>query len=207
VSAIEQLENEVRQLEAEITRGGLDPAAKMAYRERLAYTSARLADLEARADYAEISSDDLQRQLEEAELRREELYPQMKAAVGDRHSRPALARKLERAYQELAQHEAGLRTEVSNRAWSEANALGFKQNAERTAEREVREADAEALAGLEDFQRPMAEHKLAASFDARVAKHAEAVEAGLWQRAEKMIGAQMIGGPGAVPTEIPTEEE
>jgi hypothetical protein len=145
--------------------------------------------------------------LEEAELRREELYPQVKAALEDRTRRPALARKLEREYQELAQHEAGLRTEAQNRVLAEANFLGFKQRAEKVAAREIDEQDKEALAGLEGWQRGKAEEELAESRDERIASRAEAVHERLWADAERSIGAEMLYGRGGIPVEIPIEKD
>ena len=123
MNTIEHLTNEVQQLEQALAQPDLNPTTEVAMRERHALASARLADLESRADYAEVSTEDLQGLLEDAELRREELYPQLQTALQDRANRPALARKLERDYNDLAQSQAGLRSELDTRQFQEANVV------------------------------------------------------------------------------------
>ena len=131
----------------------------------------------------------------------------MKAALEDRANRPALARKLEREYRELAQHETGLRTELETRAIQEANVVLHQHRAAVVAEREQREEDAAALEGVEGWQREKAAEKLRESFDRRLEKRTALTADSLMAEAERRVAANLAGlGPGWEPTEIPTEE-
>ena len=130
----------------------------------------------------------------------------LKAAVADRAHSPATARKLEREFEALAQDAAGLRTELQNRVLAEANALGYRNRAEKIAEREIDEQDQEALAGLEDWRRGKAAEQLADSRARRIEQHAEVVHERLWEQAEAKVGARLLNpGTGAEPTEMPAE--
>jgi hypothetical protein len=94
VNSIEPPSNLVQQLVAALARPGLDPTTEVAMQELHALVSAELADVAERADYAEVSTEDLPSQQEDDELRREELLPRARRPWEDRANRAALARKM-----------------------------------------------------------------------------------------------------------------
>ena len=206
MNTTEALSNEVQQLEQALAQSDLDPVAQVAMRERHALVSTRLADLESRAEFAEVSSEDLRGLLEDGELRREELFPELQAALADRVTRPALARKLQREYDDLAQNQAGLRAELDTRQFQEVNDILSRNRASVVAEREIDQADGEALEGLETWRREKAREQLAISRDRRIEKHTALVHERLLTDADAKVGAQLLMPGHHEPTEMPVEE-
>ena len=170
------------------------------------FSSTGRTNLESRTEYAEVSTEDLHSLLEDSGLRGEELFPQLQAALADRANRPALARKMQREYNDLAQNQAGLGSELDTRRFREANEVLARHRAEVVAEREIRQADEEAQSGLQDdWRRGKAQERLAETFDGRVAKHTGIVHERLLMEADAKVGAQLLM-PGHEPTEMPVDE-
>jgi hypothetical protein len=166
-------------------------------RERHAFITAKLWDLAVSAPYAETSTEDLRTRLEDAELEPEELLPLMRAALADRANGPALARKMEREFDDLAQGVAGLRTELDTRQLQDANDVLARHRASVVAEREIRQTDVDALAGLQDdWRRAKAKERLTETFEGRLAKHTGIVHERLLAEADaKGRGAAALARP------------
>jgi len=166
-------------------------------RERHAYTSARLAELESSAPYANITTEDLQAQRETGELEREDARLALDQAIATRGAQSVLARKLTRDLEAIDERENRLRVELSTRAFAEVTAELGRGRAVTVAEREIKAKDAEAVAGLEGWRKAKAEEELRSSFDDRVARHAQEVEARLWEEGEAKVGSRLLspGGP------------
>lgn len=207
VNTIEALSNEVQQLEQALAqpdlgshhRGGDAGASRLHHGQALGPGGL--------APYAETSTEDLRTQLEDAELEREELLPLMRAALADRANRPALARKMEREFDDLAQGVAGLRTELDTRQLQDANDVLARHRASVVAEREIRQTDVDALAGLQDdWRRAKAKERLTETFEGRLTKHTGIVHERLLAEADAKVGAQLLL-PGHEPTELPESAE
>ena len=112
---------------------------------------------------------------------------------------------MEREYNDLAQNQAGLRSELDTRQFQEANNVLARHRAEVVAEREIDQADVEALEGLEAWRREKAREQLASSRERRIEKHTGVVHERLLAEAVAKVGAQLLL-PGHEPTELPVEE-
>lgn len=208
---VKDLDKELAQLEAAIAEPGLDATDQVKLRERHALVSAKLADAERSAPYAEDDTEALRAMRETGELERENVRLELDAAITNRGERSVLARQLRTQLFDIDQRESALRVELETRAFADATRELGRRRAATVAEQEIRAQDAEALAGLDDWRRGKAEEALRSSFDDRVAKHAETVESRLWQEGEADAGRTLLlgvlGGPdGDMPVARPLRE-
>ncbi len=123
------------------------PPIQVKLRERHAFVSARLADMERQAPYAGQDTEALQAQRDTGELERETKRLELDAALSNRGPNSALARKLTRELDEITTREAGLREELSVRAMQEVSIELALHRARVHAERELRAEDEAALLG------------------------------------------------------------
>ena len=205
----ETLDKELAQLEAAIAEPGLGAKDQVSLRSRHAFVSAKLADLERSAPYAEKDTEALRAEREVGELERENKRLDLDAAVENRGERSALARQLKAELAEIDARENNLRIELQTRSFAEATQELGRRRAAVVAEREIRAKDTEAVAGLEDWRKAKAEEALRESFDERVARHAADVEERLWREGEARVGARLLfpDGPGhATPEARPLQE-
>ena len=166
-------------------------------RERHAFVSARLADMERQAPYAGQDTEVLQAQRDTGELEREDKRLERDAAISNRGPNSALARKLTRELDDITMREAGLREELSVREMQQANTELALHRARVHAERELRAEDEAALAGLEDRRRGKATEALRYSFDDRLAQVVGPTQERLIAEAEATIGSRLLFGPSA----------
>ena len=140
------------ELESAIAEGGRAATDQVKLRERHAFVSARLADMERQAPYAGQDTEALQAQRDTGELEREDKRLELDAAISNRGPNSALARKVTRELDDITMREAGLREELSVREMQQANTELALHRARVHAERERRAENEAALAGLEDSE-------------------------------------------------------
>jgi hypothetical protein len=197
------LSKELAELKAAIAEPDLPATDQVKLRQRHAFVAAKLADLDRQAPYTELDTETLQAKRDAGELEREDKRLELDAAITNRGTNSALARKLTRELDEITMREAGVREELSVREMQQANVELASHRAAVVAERELRAEDEAAVAGREDWRRDKATEALRDSFDDRLAKRVEPTKDRLTAEAEEKVGAQLLFGPSAPDTITP----
>ena len=202
---LKELAAEARALEAKLA-AGLTPDDEAEVRARQAFVADRRATLEAGLPFAGLPTGKLEGDLEEYELQREVLWSQLKMAEDDQGLRPAYYRKVKRDFEALADKQATLRTELSNRKLQEANKELAHQAAVRHAERELRAEDKKTISEAEPGRRGTRTEDLQETFAARLALRIPVVEQQLWRTAEQNVSHTLLFPTTAVEAGRPVRD-
>ena len=194
---IKELAAERTRLEDELSKPDLDVEDEVEKKARLAFVTARVAEVEASLPFAETKTSDLEAQAEEAEERRDDARDAWEQALAvarasGRSAPSAKARRLKREFDEATEHKAQIDAEVRRRGMAELNRQGFAGRAAVHAERQLRSEDARALEQAKDWRRGRLQEQLAESFASRLAERSAKIEKQMWADAEVEVGRSLL---------------